>query len=113
MDVISDLEIPQKFVGMVIGSNGQTIGKLKQHTGAEVLMVNSDENQESSIAQVTGTQEQVDRTVELINRMVESGRRSAAAYQKYMQDIHNGVPREPLKVEKLPGLDFLGSDSGL
>lgn len=38
-EAAKDVKLPQKFVGMIIGAGGQTIVKLRKHTGAEIALL--------------------------------------------------------------------------
>lgn len=96
---MKEVKVPQQFVGLIIGKGGATIIKVKKHTGADVVMSQEKASDGFSIAQVSGESiEVVNGAVEIIEKMIESGRLAQDG------DTH-GAPG--MKMEKLPGLEFL------
>ncbi|CAD7948105.1 unnamed protein product [Amoebophrya sp. A25] len=106
-----EVQIPQKYVGMIIGASGITLTKIRKHTGAQIEVVQDTANDGFSVAHVSGTLEQVDKTVDVISKMVVSGRQASEGYQEYLKNVQAGnVPSAPFKPDKMPGLEFLEDD---
>eukprot|EP00392_Amoebophrya_sp_AT5.2_P017963 g18397.t1 len=104
------VEVPLKYVGMIIGNSGTTIQKIKHFTGADVQMT-CQMNPGKKVTQLSGTREQVDLAKEIILKMVKSGE------QKWSLDSGpgnasaasgaNGANTSATRQKKLPGLEFL------
>eukprot|EP00392_Amoebophrya_sp_AT5.2_P005384 g5393.t1 len=108
LNASKEVQIPQKYVGMIIGASGVTLAKIRKHTGAQIEVIQDTANDGFSVAHVAGTLEQVDKTVDVISKMVVSGRQASEGYQEYLKNVQAGlVPAAPFKPDKMPGLEFL------
>lgn len=61
-----------------------------------------------STAQISGTQAQVDYTVDLLDKMIASGIKAKEGYAQYLKRVQAGeIMAAPFKPEKVEGLEFL------
>eukprot|EP00392_Amoebophrya_sp_AT5.2_P008341 g8362.t1 len=102
--VRKDLQIPQKYIGLMVGIGGQTLWKIKKHTQTEIYV--SQDSGAWSTAHIAGTAAGVDHAVTIIHKMISS------LAKETLQPTQRTEPRDILEVspqfERTPGLEFLG-----
>lgn len=112
-----EIQVPQKYVGLVIGSGGTTIQKIKNETKAEISMCQDTKEMGYSVAKVSGSVDSVAHAVEIISKMIDSGQQSGQQTEAYKMAIgtiatdSGAAARIPF--DKIQGLEFLEKAKGL
>jgi len=67
------MRVPEEQIGMVIGSQGVGLKRLREETGVGSLTVERNSRGGQRLVEVTGTQEQVQLAQEVVQQMLQGG----------------------------------------
>ncbi|RVE64445.1 hypothetical protein OJAV_G00125870 [Oryzias javanicus] len=101
--VIWEIEVPNRFVGRLIGKQGRYVSYLKQSSGAKIYISTLPYTQEFQICHIEGEQQQVDKALSLIGKKFKD------------LDLTNlyAPPPPPLTLPSLPMTSWLLLPSGV
>uniref|UniRef100_A0A8C7XA58 A kinase (PRKA) anchor protein 1b n=1 Tax=Oryzias sinensis TaxID=183150 RepID=A0A8C7XA58_9TELE len=101
--VIWEIEVPNRFVGRLIGKQGRYVSYLKQSSGAKIYISTLPYTQDFQICHIEGEQQQVDKALSLIGKKFKD------------LDLTNlyAPPPPPLTLPSLPMTSWLLLPSGV
>ncbi|CAD7951944.1 unnamed protein product [Amoebophrya sp. A120] len=101
-----DLQVPEKYLSLLLGPEEQTLTKIKKHTSTEIHISNCENGY--ATAHISGNCEGVDHAVAVIHKMVTSCAQETRAPSQRTEPrlVHEVSPQ----FERMPGLEFLAED---
>ena len=106
------INIPQKFVGLIIGNKGITIQKIKNEAGCEISMNQDTKELGYSCCKVSGSLEAVKKAENIINLMIQSGQSASDQFEENRKQIAAGMQPAPFTLDRIKGLEFLEEGEG-